>query len=109
MLDDVSHEGLRMLLREEGATFRKASTDPRYAAKKARIERLYAIAGREAVPGTVDPEVIFCVPTRPRLATRSGDWLRRPVRCGWTGFGNVTVDATGRLPYYGNREVATRA
>ncbi len=40
VVDDISHEGLRMLLREEGATFQrlktwKASTDPRYADKKA--------------------------------------------------------------------------
>lgn len=42
--------GLRILLREEGVTFQrlktwKASKDPRYAVKKARIEQLYAIAG----------------------------------------------------------------
>ena len=54
-----------MLLREEGVTFQrlktwKASTDPRYAAKKARIEHLYAIADREVVPDAGDPEVIFC-------------------------------------------------
>jgi hypothetical protein len=41
-------------LRGEGVTFQrlktwKASKDPRYAAKKARVERLYAIADREAV------------------------------------------------------------
>ena len=52
VVDDISHEGLRRLLREEGVTFQrlktwKASTDPRYAAKKARIEHLYAIADRE--------------------------------------------------------------
>ncbi len=66
MVDDISHEGLRVLLREEGVTFQrlktwKASKDPRYAAKKARIEQLYAIADREAVPEVGDPEVIFCV------------------------------------------------
>jgi transposase len=66
VVDDISHEGLRMLLREEGVTFQrlktwKASTDPRYAEKKARIEHLYAIAGREAAPGDGDPEVIFCL------------------------------------------------
>ena len=65
VVDDISHEGLRMLLREEGVTFQrlktwKSSTDPQYAAKKARIEHLYAIADREAVPGAGDPEMIFC-------------------------------------------------
>ncbi len=66
VVDDISHEGLRILLREEGVTFQrlktwKASKDPQYAAKKARIEHLYAIAGREAAPQDSDPAVIFCV------------------------------------------------
>ena len=44
----ISHEGLRVLLRAEGVTFQrlktwKASKDPRYAEKKARVEQLYAI------------------------------------------------------------------
>ena len=64
--DDISHEGLRALLREEGVTFQqsktwKASKDPRYAAKKARVEHLYAIADREAAPGPGDPQVVICV------------------------------------------------
>jgi transposase len=66
VVDDISHEGLRTLLREEGVTFQrmktwKASRDPDYAAKKARVEHLYAIADREVVPGPGDPEVIFCM------------------------------------------------
>src|SRR6201994_2406517 len=66
VVDDISHEGLRVLLREEGVTFQriktwKASKDPQYAAKKARIEQLYAIADHETVPADGDPEVIFCV------------------------------------------------
>jgi transposase len=66
VVDDISHEGLRTLLREEGVTFQrlktwKASKDPRYAAKKARVEQLYAIADREAAPRDGDPEVVFCV------------------------------------------------
>jgi transposase len=65
VVDDISHEGLRVLLREEGVTFQrlktwKASKDPHYAAKKARIEQLYAIADREARPQEGDPGVIFC-------------------------------------------------
>ncbi len=57
VVDDISHEGLRILLREEGVTFQrlktwKASKDPHYAAKKARVEQLYAIADREAAPRT---------------------------------------------------------
>jgi transposase len=66
VVDDISHEGLRTLLREEGVTFQciktwKASADPHYAEKKARIEHLYAIADGEVVPEPGEPEVIFCV------------------------------------------------
>jgi transposase len=66
VVDDISHEGLRTLLREEGVTFQhiktwKASKDPDYEAKKARVEHLYAIADREVVPEEGEPEVIFCV------------------------------------------------
>ena len=66
VVDDISHEGLRVLLREEGVTFQrlktwKASKDPRYAAKKARIEHLYAIADRDVAPNAGDPEVVFCL------------------------------------------------
>jgi transposase len=66
VVDDISHEGLRTLLREEGVTFQciktwKASADPHYAEKKARIEHVYAIADGEVVPEPGEPEVIFCV------------------------------------------------
>ena len=66
VVDDISHEGLRVLLHEVGVTFQrlktwKASADPRYAEKKARVEQLYAVADREAVPGDGDPEIVFCV------------------------------------------------
>jgi transposase len=66
VVDDISHEGLRVLLRQEGVTFQrlktwKTSKDPRYAEKKARIEQLYAIAGRETAPEDGDPEIVFCV------------------------------------------------
>ena len=66
VVDDISHEGLRLVLREEGVTFQsvktwKASKDPDYAVKKARVEHLYAIADREVIPEPSEPEVIFCV------------------------------------------------
>jgi transposase len=59
VVDDISHEGLRVLLREEAVSFQrlktwKASKDPEYAVKKARIEHLYAIADREVPPGTAN-------------------------------------------------------
>jgi transposase len=66
VVDDISHEDLRALLREEGVSFQrlktwKASKDPDYEVKKARVEHLYAIADREVVPEAGEPEVIFCV------------------------------------------------
>ncbi len=65
-VDDISHEGLRILLREEGVSFQriktwKTSRDPDYAAKKARVEHLYAIADGEVVPEPGEPEVVFCM------------------------------------------------
>nr|WP_245606194.1 hypothetical protein [Streptomyces himastatinicus] len=64
--DDISHEGLRLLLREEGVSFQrietwKTSRDPDYAAKKARVEHLYAIADGEVIPEEGEPEVVFCM------------------------------------------------
>nr|WP_237289614.1 helix-turn-helix domain-containing protein [Streptomyces gilvosporeus] len=66
VVDDISHEGLRTLLREEDVPFQrlktwKASHDPDYAAKKARVEHLYAIADGEVIPEEGEPEVIFCM------------------------------------------------
>jgi transposase len=66
VVEDISHEGLRALLREEGVTFQrlktwKASRDPDYAVKKARVEHLYAIADREVIAEPGEPGVIFCV------------------------------------------------
>jgi transposase len=63
---DISHEGLRVLLREEGVTFQrlktwKASRDPQYAEKKARAGQPYAIADRETAPQEGDPDVVFCM------------------------------------------------
>ena len=57
VVDYISQEGLRALLRQEGVTFQrlktwKASRDLRYAAKKARVEHLYAITDRGAAVGT---------------------------------------------------------
>ncbi|MFI6088182.1 IS630 family transposase [Streptomyces sp. NPDC051218] len=66
VVDDISHEGLRILLREEGVSFQrlktwKTSRDPDYTAKKARVEHLYAIADGEVIPDKNEPEVVFCM------------------------------------------------
>ncbi len=66
VVDDISHEGLRLLLREEGVSFQavktwKTSTDPDYEAKKNRVLALYDIADAKTAPGPDDPTVIFCM------------------------------------------------
>jgi transposase len=76
VVDDISHEGLRILLREEGFTFQRLRTsrDPDYTVKKARVERLYAIADGEVRPEPGEPEVVFCLdlvrPTQPPAPSR---------------------------------------
>jgi transposase len=64
VVDDISHEGLRVLLRKEEVSFQaiktfKASTDPDYEAKKNRVLELYDIAEGNAEPGPDDPTVVF--------------------------------------------------
>ncbi|GAA2937397.1 IS630 family transposase [Streptomyces enissocaesilis] len=66
VVDDISHEGLRALLHEEGVSFQriktwKTSRDPDYAAKKARVEHLYAIADGEVIPEDGELEMVFCL------------------------------------------------
>lgn len=66
VVDDISHEGLRVLLREEGVSFQviktfKASNDPDFEAKKNRILELYAIADGAIEPGPQDPTVVICM------------------------------------------------
>ncbi|MBX3284380.1 MAG: IS630 family transposase [Actinobacteria bacterium] len=66
VVDDISHEGLRVLLREEGVSFQviktfKTSNDPDYEAKKNRVLELYDIADGKAPPGPGDPTVVICM------------------------------------------------
>ena len=73
VVDDISHEGLRLLLREEGVSFQviktwKRSTDPDYETKKNRILQLYAIADGQVTPGPADPTAVFCFVRRVRAA-----------------------------------------
>ena len=56
VVDDISHEGLRVLLREEGVSFQviktfKMSNDPDFEAKKNRVLELYDIADGKADAG----------------------------------------------------------
>src|SRR5215211_8774511 len=66
VVEDISHEGLRALLREEGVSFQrlktfKDSNDPDFEAKQARVLGLYAIADGHAEPGPGDPTVVICL------------------------------------------------
>jgi transposase len=66
VVDDISHEGLRVLLKDEGVSFQviktwKRSTDPDFEAKKNRILELYDIADGKADPGEGDPTVVICM------------------------------------------------
>jgi transposase len=66
VVDDISHEGLRALLREQGVSFQrlktfKDSNDPDFESKQARVLELYAIADRHTEPGEDDPTVVICL------------------------------------------------
>ena len=66
VVDDISHEGLRVLLREEGVSFQviktwKQSNDPDFEAKKNRVLELYEIADGKAKPKKGDPSVVICM------------------------------------------------
>ena len=66
VVEDISHEGLRQVLREQGVSFQrlktwKQSRDPAYHAKAARVLHLYALLDgtEDAEPG--DPDVVLCI------------------------------------------------
>ncbi|MDA8263900.1 MAG: IS630 family transposase [Actinomycetota bacterium] len=66
VVDDISHEGLRTLLREEGVSFQviktwKTSTDPDFEEKKNRVLHLYDIADGKVKPKRGDPRVVICM------------------------------------------------
>jgi transposase len=66
VVEDISHEGLRALLGEQGVSFQrlktfKDSNDPDFEAKQARVLELYAIADGHGVPGASDPAVVICI------------------------------------------------
>jgi transposase len=66
VVDDISHEGLRVLLREEGVSFQviktwKQSKDPDFEAKKNRVLHLYDIADGKEAPDEDDPTIVICM------------------------------------------------
>jgi transposase len=66
VVDDITHEGLRALLHQQGVSFQviktwKQSTDPCFEAKKNRILHLYGLMdGTDGVLAG-DPDVVICV------------------------------------------------
>jgi len=66
VVDDISHEGRRLLLQQEGVSFQaakswKQSNDPNFEAKKNRILQLCDIADGKTEPGPGDPLVVLCM------------------------------------------------
>jgi hypothetical protein len=66
VVDDISHEGLRLLLRQEGVSFQviktwKQSRDPDFEAKKNRILHLYGLMDGTTDVLDGDPEVVICI------------------------------------------------
>src|ERR1700694_3707114 len=65
VVDDISHEGLRALLREEGVSFQaiktfKVSNEPDYEAKKNRVLELYDLADGKTKRRGRDPDGVMC-------------------------------------------------
>ena len=91
VVDDISHEGLRVLLHQEGVSFQrlktwKQSRDPDFEAKKHRVLHLYGLMDGTVDVQPEDPEVVICIDEfgplnlQPHLGrqwtTRAGGGLR---------------------------------
>jgi hypothetical protein len=66
VVDDLSHEGLRALLYQEGVSLqrlktRKQSRDPDFEAKKNRILHLYGLMDGTVDVQVGDPDVVICI------------------------------------------------
>jgi hypothetical protein len=64
VVDEISHEGLRTLLREEHLSTDKGLEGlqgPGLCGEEGRVEHLFAIADREVTSDEGEPEVIICV------------------------------------------------
>lgn len=106
VVEDISHEGLRRLLREEGVSFQavktwKQSNDPDFEAKKNRILELYDIADAKTEPGPGDPVVVFCVDEFGPLNLQPHPGKQ------WAGVGGTHADP-GRVPRRRRRATYTR-
>jgi transposase len=66
VVDDISHEGLRVLLHQQGVSFQrlktwKQSRDPDFESKKNRILHLYGLMDGTVDVQAGDPEVVVCI------------------------------------------------
>jgi hypothetical protein len=66
VVEDISHQGLRVLLAEQGVSFQrlktfKQSRDPDYEAKTNRILHLYGLMDGVTDVAEGDPDVVICV------------------------------------------------
>jgi transposase len=109
VVDDISHEGLRLLLREEGVSFQviktwRQSSDPDFEAKKNRILHLYGLMdGTDVLDG--DPEVSSAGASSARsTSSRTRVGSGRPAvvvaRTGVAGGGPPTSARTGCGTYW---------
>jgi transposase len=66
VVEDISHEGLRAVLKEQGVSFQaiktfKQSSDPHFEAKKNRVLELYDIADGKVLVEDGGPDVVICM------------------------------------------------
>jgi transposase len=87
VVDDISHEGLRTLLREEGVSFQRLKTweqshDPDFEAKKNRILHLYGLMDGTHDVEEGDPKVVICVDEFGPLNLQPRPGRHWAARCG---------------------------
>ena len=94
VVEDISHEGLRQVLKDEGVSFQrlktwKHSTDPDFEAKKNHILDLYDLVDGKRPRQSTDPDVVICIdefgplnlmPHPGRQWTTAGGGADRPRR-----------------------------
>ena len=122
VVDDISHEGLRVVLREEGVSFQviktyKQSNDPDFEAKKNRVLELYEIADGKAKPrrGTPASSSAWtssgrstCSPVRASSGRRGSSSRERASRDPGAGDAGPPTPAPGGPPPHGRLRPASR-
>jgi len=110
VVDDISHEGLRVLLREEGVSFQviktfKASNDPDFETKAAEIIGLYLHPPQHAAVFCVDEKTAIqaldrkdpVLPLSPGRAERHGfEYFRHGTLSLYAAFNTKTGEVLGK-------------